>query len=458
MAASIQHIEDLEINEFIESIRKLNEYDITEKVDGFHILFGINENGFYTSGKDGLPKYRIKDYGVEFRYSGFKSAHKALVQVLPELLKYNFIAPGDEISAEVLYGKMPNTVPYDDETNKIIFLGRKKGDPNIDEIKNYLNNRIVNITVKIPKSYDGKTIEYVDEPQNWLFAQKPRVKSMYVKEIHNDIKLNDKLAAIEDFLKQNSGIHDYSNADILAHPLNKRPEGVDTVMWKDLKVIFKERRTVIRAFIMNSKLEIKNRLLDKMVRNIGSAFGPEDGSWIEGVVLRNEDDQIFKLVDKDVFTALNTFNWDVRNKLSAKPKSLKSIESIIGKIRVALATEIGHPELATLQKKSYIRNNEITEQEIIDSIRDFDVTRNAFIKILDKGIEFLEKYHTLYSAYKHKATQFIDFGEFKQEHKISNGIDEKNLESFAELFNILHTMRDNIYKAKTKKELAQLII
>ena len=458
MVASIQHIEDLEITEFIESLRKLNDYDITEKVDGFNIRFGIDENGFYTCGKDNNPKYRIKDYGLEFRYSGFKSAHKALAQVLPELLKYNYLTIGDEISAEVLYTKMPNTVPYKDDTNKIIFLGRKKGDPNVNEIKEFLNNRVIEISVKIPKTYDGKTIEYVEEMHSWIFAQTPKVRSVYVKEIHNDLKLESKLTNIEEFLKQDSGINNYTNAEILAHPLNRRPDGVDTAMWKEIKAIFKERKQSIRAYILNSKLEVKNHLLDKMVRNITSEFGPDTGSWIEGVVLKNNEDQIFKLVDKDVFSALNTFNWNVRNKLSAKPKSLKSIESIIGKIRVALATEIGHPELATLQKNNYMRKNDVTEKEVIDGIRDFDETRAAFVKILDKGITFLDKYHTLYAKYKETSTKHIDFGDFQKEFKINKNVDEMNLESFAELYKILFDMRDKMYKAKTTTELAKIII
>ena len=456
---SIRHIEDMPVEDFIDAIRNLNEYDITEKIDGFNLRFGIDDTGFYTTGKADIRKYRATEYGKEFRYSGFKSAHMALARVLPKMLKTNIIRKHDEIEVEVLFGRMPNTVPYSGDTNKIIILKKTAGSPNIRALKAALHDIIVTIQLTVPITTDGKTIKHEVQQHDWLFSETPRVEKIIVKDIRNDKAFQTKLDDLESFLNNDSGIGDFTNAEIISMPLNQRHASVEKDDWKDMKRILTDKRKILRAYIMNHKLDIKTDLLNDMVRKIQSDFGPklEDGGWIEGVVL-NKGDEVFKIVDKDMFTALNQFNWKVRKAVASNAKGPNKVESIIGKIKVAMATEVGHPDLGSNQKTRYVKAHELTTADIEEAIKDFDLTKGRFIKIMDKGIEFLSKYHVHYDLYKRDAEIDIDFGPAKKKYKIDSTLDEKNLESFAELYDLLYTMRDSIYMTSTKRDLAELIL
>ncbi len=451
------HIEDLPIEEFIEAVRNLNEYDITEKVDGFNLRFGFDEEGFYTKGKAGDPKRRVSEYGNEFRYSGFKSAHAALSHIIPNLLKTNLMKIGDEIESEVLYGSLPNTVPYSGDMNKLIFLKRTKGDPRIPEIKQELDGMHVTIKITVPKTTDGKTIVNTEEEHKWLFSETRRVEPIIIKRIQDDLEFERMLNDLEAFLVKDSGVANFSNAELISIPLNKRHASVEPEAWKSLKGEIKEKRKAIRDHVMGHKLNIKSKLLVDLVRNIESGFGPEieDGGWIEGLVLRN-DDRIFKIVDKDVFTALNKFNWEVRNKVGGSPKGLNKIDSIVGKIKVALATVVGHPELGTTQRNRYLASNNITKRSLANDIKDFHKTQTAFIKILEKGAQILSRYHIAYERLKSNSA--VEIEGLKRKLKINPDLDEKNLESFAELYALLATLEMKARGAKNRNDLVELLI
>jgi hypothetical protein len=112
ISSSITHIEDLPPIEFVSLVKKLEEYEITEKVDGAQILFGIDEKGFYTSRetKGGIRMYEASDYPIGFSNTHMRSVHLLLKRVLPSL-KEAGMRKGDQVEAEVLFGELPNVVP-----------------------------------------------------------------------------------------------------------------------------------------------------------------------------------------------------------------------------------------------------------------------------------------------------------------------------------------------------------
>src|SRR5690606_21069841 len=104
VSRGITHIEDLEIKEFLDVVRDLKKYTVTEKVDGSQILFGIDERGFYTSreSKGGARVYSAEDYELKFSSSYMRSAHLLLEHVLPTLRDAG-LHPGNQVEAEVLF-------------------------------------------------------------------------------------------------------------------------------------------------------------------------------------------------------------------------------------------------------------------------------------------------------------------------------------------------------------------
>lgn len=457
----IKHIEDLEVQKFIDTIRNLNDYTFTEKVDGFNLKFGVDEQGFYTRGKTPDKKRDVEDYGLEFRYTGFKSAHSALASILPEILRKNLLEVGDEVEAEVLFGELPNTVPYNGEKNKIIFLRTTEGYADILRLKEELDGFETEVDVKMPYTTDGKTIQVDYKTHAWIFSATPRVSKLVVKNINKSEKLERTLRELENYLEQRSNVGDLTNLEVLALPLNKKPREFKNKNWKEVKEFLRYKKNEIHYNVKEFKLGIKEDLLNKLVRSVASEFGPDvtNGGWIEGIVLsRSGDSELIKIVDKDVFTALNEFNWHVRNKIGGNPKGVNNVDSISGKIRVALAKAVGHPELGTQQKNRYIQKNDLSIEKLASEIENFAKTKEKFLKILEKGEDVLSKYHKFYNRYKTRINKEIDFGEYKRKFELKGALDEKNLEAFAELYQLISTMRKRTEEAETKKELAELVI
>ncbi|HEY6438369.1 MAG TPA: hypothetical protein VIY47_17415, partial [Ignavibacteriaceae bacterium] len=176
ISRGISHIEDLPVTEFIKTLNSLHEFEITEKVDGAQILFGIDDYGFYTSreSKGGERIYNERDYSVTFSSTYKRSAHKLLEQVLP-ILREAGLRNGDQVEAEVVFVELPNVVPYSKDTNYLIFLSTTEGTVNIDHLKQKLDGRSVSVSLISPVTSDGKTISLQEEINEWKFSRAPKI-------------------------------------------------------------------------------------------------------------------------------------------------------------------------------------------------------------------------------------------------------------------------------------------
>jgi hypothetical protein len=108
----------------------------TEKVDGYNLFVGYNENGEVVASrnKNQPPIKNIAGkFGVKHgAFAGFVSGWKAIKSKLEQLSenekkKYNLIdeegTPKNFINLEILFGYIPNVVPYSQSTNYIVFHG-----------------------------------------------------------------------------------------------------------------------------------------------------------------------------------------------------------------------------------------------------------------------------------------------------------------------------------------------
>jgi len=473
MFEGISHIEDLAVDQFIDALKNFEHYEISEKVDGSNLQFGYDENGFYTSRetKNGTERMRsVDEYPIQFNTTFQRSAHAALEKVFPIIKKAGAIKKGDSVDVEVLFGKLPNVVPYDSSVNRIIFLRPANGTPNIEEMKKVLHNKTVSVTIDAPFTLDGKTINTQPETHVWAFAKTPTTDAKSITNTDLWATVKNKLDELENFLLRPSGIYNFSNAEILSIPLNKRPESVAQQDWKSVKEIIKKKRQEINnkiytvdkeaGHVSGLKHEIKELLLDQLVRKIKSSFGPEitDGGWIEGVVFRNkENNSMFKVVDKDMFTAVKNFAWKVRDDLTSKPKSLKAVNSFNGKLLVGLATSLGHPELGTMQAKRHLRKLGKTPQEIIDTISKnvkFESVKQYWIKFIEKKQEeFDDLLETYKNEYKDYRVTIKD-----REFTYDDEIHKRTLQSFAVMKKTLDEMERKARLAKSTADLVMILV
>lgn len=129
-------------------------------------------------------------------------------------------------------------------------------------------------------------------------------------------------------------------------PKEKRPEAKT------------EREKVLAELLNKFKNPIKELLLGKFVRKIkpflqDKNLHPSEDIGVEGVVVRDpETGEQTKIVDKDVFTAINTFNSSVRSSVAGLTRTTDQDATIemrggsFGQAKIRIADLLGAKELA----------------------------------------------------------------------------------------------------------------
>lgn len=454
VSRGISHIEDIPVGEIIEILTTLSDFQITEKVDGAQILFGIDKVGFYTSRetKGGERIYNEANYGITFASTYMRSVHTLLEQMLP-VLKGAGLRPGDQVEAEVLYGQVPNVVPYSADTNYLIFLRTTEGTVNIDHLKQKLDGQAVSVSLVSPFTDDGKSITLKEHTNNWKFARVPIIEKNYDSRLINRriIEMNRYLSLTDTFTGQSLQV-------ILETPLNKIPGWVSPGTWKHVKEYIKDRRKDIHECLHDDHiLPLKEVLLNNFVRNTSSAFGPivENGGWIEGVVFRhNTTGKMVKLVDKDVFGTIREMAWQKRNMLVERAKSTQGASSFMGRLFLDMATSIGHPELGTMQAKNYLRKAGTITEERLSTLAegtDFDSVRSYWSSLLEIRHTDLERE---LDKYEKEANDFPA----GTRRFLATAIEERTKQTFAQIFQQIDEMQEATLHAKSTNDLLNVLV
>ena len=337
---SITHLEDLPLKEFIRTIESLGEKIVTEKLDGTNLWFGVDEKGVYTSREGKSPKkgrfYSVSDIAAVANYNSFRAAHQAVMEIQPQIKK--FFQVGDSAEIEVLFGRQPNTVTYGvSDKNFIVILRGVNGTPDerVQALAKAVNNKTVTVTADIISSPDGSKLESNSQEMTWEFTQ---VKPVDSKKI--DTKgVNKLLSDLKDYMAETNDALDKTNEEVAELSLTSVP--------KDQREAAKEERARVNDYIMTEfKAPIKELLLNKFVRKIkpflqSDDLHPSEDIGVEGVVVRDPvSGSMTKIVDKDVFTAINSFNSSTRNSISGlvrlltKMLRLKCAAALLGKLKL----------------------------------------------------------------------------------------------------------------------------
>lgn len=403
----ITHLEDLSPQDFLNAIQSLNSYEITEKIDGAALQFGIDNTGkFFTSrtAKGGHDYYNYNDWGQRFSDTGFKSAHLALENYVNNVVKNpktsHLIERGERYAAEILFGKLPNTVPYTGETNQIILLGKVNSGPDdrqcLEKLNTFLENKKVTVEVhNIPYTDDGIGIQYQTQNHNWGVAIVPEIRTDVMKKAEAQVVIDDLVAKVGNFLddKVQIGAMEITFKELIALQLNKKPEWLGDASWKEVKEIVKPLQVQARQQLLSSQLEIKDILLQAYVAGVRSSFGPslQNGGWIEGVVAKG--DNMFKIVDRDAFTSINKYNWLVRSDINSAKGSVWQ------DLKKCMAQAISHPKLATSYAKQYINSfGQDGEEQITNlaGVIDFEKARMEWLVVLNTASTKLDAMLTRY--------------------------------------------------------------
>ena len=195
VAGHLQHpYEALSPAKFVAFINDLlkGRLEFYEKVDGVALTVGL-ENGqlVYLRSKKGQPsadieeKFPISHPGSDAFRAGFKAVRKGFSKLTPEQIK-DFYLDRYFINIEIIYGFIPNIIPYSDTKNYIIFHyyvdpanNYEKIDIN-DNTLDKLANTIGTVSIV------SDTVNYVGTPSN---PQRIIEKRSSLWEFHGPIKI-----------------------------------------------------------------------------------------------------------------------------------------------------------------------------------------------------------------------------------------------------------------------------
>lgn len=430
----IPHIEDLPLNKFMEVMKTITSFRQSEKIDGNYLCFGRDGIGFFTSreGKGGARIYDADALPKTFNNSYHRAAHIALETVEDQLFEYG-LTVGDVIQIEVLYGELPNTVPYDNVINRIVFVRQISGS-SMDYISLAMNGVRVSASLDVPVTTDGKTIDFTSESSVWEFCS--------VKETDiTNTSVNPFIDDVVSFANEPAGLGSLTNLDIFTIKLNKDP-GLG-IPFSDLKQFVKDRREVLRDKEQSLKLRVKEHLLNELVRGTPSMFNRN--GWIEGIVLRKGSEQV-KIVDKTFFTEVNEYYYASRNRIGKIQLSTEITEgtSILSKALIEIGTHLGDPRHGTINRKRC----SIVDSSNIDSV--------LVSTIIESALNSLDEFLIEHSSGNIRDKR-IKRGDKEHRFCYTSAILSKTYESFASVRQKLTNIQSAVSTTTTKSELSALI-
>jgi hypothetical protein len=437
ISEGITHIEDLDIDTLVSVLTRLTQFIATEKLDGAALSFGFDSDGklFCSRQQKGSSsrRYEPEEWGSSAAATGFKSAHKALLQVAHILAP---VVPTDVIiEAEVLFGAQPNAIIYGSSCIAFLRAMSPDSDSIISKIKSLILPK-VSIPTEIYTSADGETIQQTEEPITWRFVTPQQLDTQSLAQID----FSEQIDQLKQYLAQSVDLQTGETLSVhdISQSKSRSPE------------ISALKKQIADEILHNFKLPIKQSLLVNFVRTLQPSLrdtprvSPTIDPGVEGVVLfdPSTDTQV-KIVDKDVFSAFNQFNFAIRSQLKAAiPRpvadNLKLIETRTGSIYSDLLEDLagifGYPKLA---RATTIRGFLATRPDFSANIADFSTTRSDIVDSLQTALNAATQLNTTFK----KSVNDLSLQAAGREFRYSPEIIKRTLSMSAE---IITDLRDSI--------------
>lgn len=473
----IIYIEDLPLEKFMSALDNISKLDASTKIDGAELVFGLDAKGkFYTTrnmkGGKGIH-YDTDEYLSGGGGPTFAAAHEALFNVIDDIKKV--MLPSEAMEIEVIFGRQPNAIIYGlDGLSYISFLRSVEGTEEIALRKDLpvklaaaLKNEKSTVTSQFPTSTDGITLNTETVTSTWKFTKAAKIDTSKVDpDVAREIqKLRTYLTASNKVAKT-AGL-DFTNFEVSTLKLTNVP--------MEIRPAIKDERDQVNVHIMSDfKLPIKEKLLKSLTKGVKSQLqgevkaGEVDG--IEGVVFVDPaSNDVFKLVDKDEFAAINVFNYQVRKKLFSVTRTvdpdaaLESRGGLVGILKFRVMSLLGIPEAArgfNLKKILGDLDGESPEDTLTKFAGGFSHLNNnayrqkisAMIKATIEEVNVtLVEFNKNHSSYKLQLKNGKTIG-------YTDEIVKRTLLMFAEVHKHLEEYKERVDKTRSMKELLSAII
>jgi hypothetical protein len=470
LTEGIEHIESLPIDHFIKTLSNMDSMVVQEKLDGAQLWVGVDEDGQLFTSREGKRanaerRYKPEDWPLIAAFNQFRAAHAAIMeksQIIKQMLH-----PGDTVEAEVLFGRQPNSTIYGaNGMSYIAFLRGVNGtsDDVAENLAHNLKNEQARVEIKTVDTSDGKDLQAQNTSVTFQFVSPHKLDSKKLKE-HSGI--NKMLKKLEEYLKKSSGVGKYSNYDLVNTEMNAVP--------KEQKAEFKAAKQAVLDVLLNDyQLPIKNAILAKLSHKSGLAaddIKPNEHGGIEGIVLRdpNSGKQV-KVVDRDTFTQINSFNQKPRAEIQSAlnttdpQASLESRGGLVGEMRIRFAETLGNRELAKASnaRKIMLSLKKDNAEDTLDAfanslsaaISDFQAVKKKILAIASETYQELD--NKLEDFKKNRDNYKLKLKNGK-EVQLSDETLHKTLLAFAEARKNVKTIFDKLKVCKTLIELLEVL-
>lgn len=457
----IPHLEDLAIDEIIETLRNMSTMVAQEKLDGAQLWVGIDPDGKLFTSREGKKsnadrRYKPEDWPQIAVFNQFRAAHAALASKEQELRRV--LQPGDTVEAEVLFGRQPNSVIYGaGGKSYIAFLRGVEGtdDKVAEHLALSLANQQAEAKFDAVDTADGKELSTRTMSATFQFTMPHKLDAAKLKQ---ESGIEGKLKALEAFLKKGSVIAGLSNIQLATTSVTT----IDKAQKAAFKTAKDELLTQLRAEFIDP---IKLALLAKVSKKSGLAaddMKPEEDVGIEGIVLRDQQTgKQIKIVDRDVFTLINKFNQSTRGEIQSALNTtdpdapLEMRGGLLGQMRIRFAEALGNRELAkaaNVRKFMATVKGDTAEETVknfaasLTNIDDFQSVKKKILAIASETYkelnDKLEEFKADHESYKLKLKN-------GKEISLSAETVKKTLLTFAEARKNLKETFDKIKETKT---------
>lgn len=464
LTEGITHLEDLPVDKFISVLKNLSSYIAQEKMDGAQLWLGIDNEGQLFTSREGKRvnserHYKVSDWAKISSFNQFRAAHAAILEKEADIKQ--ILKPGEIVELEVLYGSQPNAVTYGaDGKSYIAVLRGVQGTPDAQAqaLAKALLNKTVDVKIDIVSSDDGQNIKNLSQDVSFEFTEPQVIEAGKLQ--HEEV--TKAVTNFEKFLDQKSSVPGMSNLELATVSLNTIPK-------EKRDAIKTARQDLISQINVEHKLKIKRTLLDKIIRHLKSnlSSSSSDSIGVEGIVLRDQatGDQI-KIVDKDVFSAINVFNQSIRGQIqggitSTDPDaSLEAHGGIIGELRIRIAGLLGNREFAktsnTKKAMAAIKGSDPADTirkfaNTMSGIDDFQQLRLKSLAMCSAAAKRLNDHLNDFKKNKDEYRLKLKDG---REYKLSDETVKKTLAIYAEAKQALNEI---FTKLKSTENLAQFL-
>jgi hypothetical protein len=323
----IPHFEDLSARAILQCLDE--EWHITEKLDGSYLCFGLDDQGqFFSQRKGGKPCYSVDQWPNEYWAGTYKLAHSLASILVCELVEQKLLSNDQFFGAEIIHGRMPNTIPYKYDQHldgQLIITGANFDMSHISAMLNKFRATWCQDTAFLDTSH---VLAYRNQEQNWSIGMLTKEANNHVSGRYLEAQKAHLKTVLTCWLSNPSGVEGFSVLEVLESSLNRRHPNCGDRLWSEVRDLLSTERQRLRLALNSLMLLFKSNLLKFLVNDIPSSIstGLMFLGGREGVVVRAST-VAFKITDRDNFARANHFThmvryWIVGGRRPARPSFL----------------------------------------------------------------------------------------------------------------------------------------